>query len=443
MEEGNMYQYRFSVVIPVYNVEDYLEETILSVVNQTMGFQKHIQMILVNDGSPDDSEEICRKYEKLYPDNVVYVKQENAGVSAARNKGMEYVKGEYVNFLDSDDKWSRNAFEDAAAFFDRYQNQIDIVAGRIQYFEKKDDYHILDYKFEEDKVVDILEDYTFIQLSMATTFIRSAALKGKAFDSRIRYGEDCILINTILLEKCKYGVMRDCVYFYRMRNVGNSAMQNTVKTKSFYQETEELVFKTLLEMSKEKFGRVIEYIQYLVMYDTKWRLRAPIPEGVLTGEEERRYKEGLVEILGQIDDRIIVEQKNSTSLHYKLALDMKYGRDIAEDITYEEGLVRYHGLRLTHIAKRRLFFIDFIEFSGESMKIIGEADYWLLPEDYRIFFEDQDGSRHYVEFFELHHYDKFGVNGFYGGRRGYHVTIPLENLSRIKQIGRASCRERV
>lgn len=434
MKETNAYQYQFSVVIPVYNVEQYLEETILSVVNQSIGFEKHIQMILVNDGSPDGSEAICKKYEELYPDNVVYVKQENAGVSAARNRGMEYVKGEFVNFLDSDDKWSRNAFRDAASFFERNGDEIDIVAGRIQYFEKKDDYHILDYKFDEDKVVDIMTDYTYIQLSMATTFIRSCALSGKSFDSRIRYGEDCILINTILLDKCRYGVLRDCVYFYRMRNVGNSAMQNTVRTKSFYQETEKLVFQELLKMSEQKFGRVIEYIQYLVMYDTKWRLRAPIPEGVLSEQEEQEYKEGLVSILGQIEDHIIVEQKNCTSLHYKLALDMKYGRDIAEEITYENGLVCFHDLRLTHIARRKLLFIDFIEIKDNAVNILGETDYWLPEKDYVIAFEDQDKNRYEVEFFEIHHYDKYGVNGLYGGRRGYHVTIPLKKLSRFKPL---------
>lgn len=434
MGETKVYQYQFSVIIPVYNVEEYLEETIQSVVDQSIGFRKNIQMILVNDGSPDNSEEICKKYEARYPDNVVYVKQENAGVSAARNKGMEYVKGEFVNFLDSDDKWSKNAFQDVAAFFEKHGDDIDIVAGRIKYFEKKTDYHTLDYKFEEDKVVDILEDYTYIQLSMATTFIRATALQGRVFDSRIRYGEDCILINTILLDKCKYGVLRDSVYFYRMRNVGTSAMQNTVKTRSFYMETEELVFKRLLDMSEEKFGRVIEYIQYLVMYDTKWRLRAPIPAGVLTEEEEEHYKKGLVEILRRIDDHIIVEQKNCTSLQFKMALDMKYQTDIARDVTYEKGLIRYKNLRLTHIARRRLLFIDFIEFTEDSMNITGQADYWLSPEDYKIAFEDQNHQRHYVEFFDMPHKNKYGVNGCYGGVRAYRVSIPLENLSRIKPV---------
>ena len=89
------YKYKFSVVIPIYNVEDYVEETILSVINQTIGFEENIQMILVNDGSPDNSEDICLRYKDKYPDNIIYVKQENRGVSAARNNGMNYIEGKY------------------------------------------------------------------------------------------------------------------------------------------------------------------------------------------------------------------------------------------------------------------------------------------------------------------------------------------------------------
>ena len=112
--------FKFSVVIPIYNVEGFLAETIDSVIAQDIGFEQNIQMILVNDGSPDHSEEICLAYQKKYPDNIVYVKQENAGVSAARNHGMDYVKGKYVNFLDSDDKWSPDAFSCVYRFFEKH-----------------------------------------------------------------------------------------------------------------------------------------------------------------------------------------------------------------------------------------------------------------------------------------------------------------------------------
>lgn len=102
----------------VYNVEQYLEEAIESVINQTLSFENHVQLILVNDGSPDNSEETCLKYKEMYPDNIVYIRKENGGVSSARNEGLKYVEGKYVNFLDSDDKLSLNALAEVFSFFE-------------------------------------------------------------------------------------------------------------------------------------------------------------------------------------------------------------------------------------------------------------------------------------------------------------------------------------
>ena len=95
------YPFLFSVVIPVYNVERYLAETLDSVIGQTIGFDK-IQVILVNDGSTDNSEEICLSSRDRYPDNIVYGKKENTDASAARNKGINYIRGKHVNLLESD-----------------------------------------------------------------------------------------------------------------------------------------------------------------------------------------------------------------------------------------------------------------------------------------------------------------------------------------------------
>ena len=145
-------KYKISVIMPIYNVEKYLEEAIKSVINQSIGFEDNIQLILVNDGSTDKSEDICIKYQKEYSDNIIYIKQENCGASSARNAGIEYIQGKYVNFLDPDDKWNYDAFDIAYDFFESHQDEIDVVAGRIKFFEGGEGYHKLDYKFDEDRI---------------------------------------------------------------------------------------------------------------------------------------------------------------------------------------------------------------------------------------------------------------------------------------------------
>ncbi len=90
---------KVSIIVPVYNVEEYLERCLDSLVNQTL---KDIEIIIVNDGSTDGSKEKIQKYINKYK-NIVYLEKENGGLSSARNYGIPYAKGEYIGFVDSDD----------------------------------------------------------------------------------------------------------------------------------------------------------------------------------------------------------------------------------------------------------------------------------------------------------------------------------------------------
>ena len=151
----------FSVIIAIYNTARYLDDSIGSILNQTLGFE-NIQLILVNDGSTDNSEEICLKYQKLYEENLIYKKIKHRGVSKARNEGMKLAKGKYINFLDSDDKWDYQAFTLVLNFFENHKT-VDYVAGRIKFFEAKNNYDSLDYKFYKTRIVNLTKDYNCIQ----------------------------------------------------------------------------------------------------------------------------------------------------------------------------------------------------------------------------------------------------------------------------------------
>lgn len=96
-----------SVIVPIYKVEDYLNRCILSLVNQTY---KNLEIILVDDGSPDDCPEMCDKW-KARDERITVVHQKNGGLSSARNTGLDAATGNYVFFLDSDDYVSPYALE--------------------------------------------------------------------------------------------------------------------------------------------------------------------------------------------------------------------------------------------------------------------------------------------------------------------------------------------
>lgn len=107
---------RFSIVIPVYNVERYLAECLDSVIGQTY---KDYQIVLVNDGSTDSSGEICRDFKSRHDDLTKLVEQENKGLLLARRAGFAQADGDIIMSLDSDDKLKQDALEKVSAAFDR------------------------------------------------------------------------------------------------------------------------------------------------------------------------------------------------------------------------------------------------------------------------------------------------------------------------------------
>ena len=97
-----------SVIVPVYNVEPYIAKCIESIQNQT---HMNLEIILVDDGSKDESGDICDQY-AAYDERIVVIHQENGGLSAARNAGIEVAKGDYIAFVDSDDYIGTTVYED-------------------------------------------------------------------------------------------------------------------------------------------------------------------------------------------------------------------------------------------------------------------------------------------------------------------------------------------
>lgn len=317
--------FKFSFVMPVYNVENYLDETVESILNQTLDFEENCEIIFVNDGSPDNVEAVCLKYKERYPANIKYIKQKNMGVSTARNNGLDLAEGEFISFLDSDDLISADTLESVSKFFANHQNEVDVVAIKMHFFEAQTNPHILNYKFHKTRVIDIEKEYDNVQLSASSTFIRASAVKGKyKFDKRLTVAEDAVLINQIILKKMHYGVISSPTYFYRRRAIGSSAMNNSASDRLWYINTPKYAHKYLVKYAKDVTGYLPRYVKFLLMYDMQWRLKQE-SQDVLTKGELTAYKDTLLELLQDIDDDIILEQRHVSANQKLSILERKYG----------------------------------------------------------------------------------------------------------------------
>lgn len=387
------FRYDFSVIVPIYNVEEYLDECIRSVLEQDIGFQEHIQLILINDGSTDGSEAICLNYQKQYPDNIIYRKQENAGVSAARNLGLSLAQGKYLNFLDGDDRWTPGAFARALRFLEEHRREVDIVSCMLCPFGASEEAHPLSFKFleeEPDRIVDLMRESKSIQLHGSSSFFRAEAIGDLRFEEGLRYGEDALFLNTLLMEKRCYGLMGSVAYDYRSRFDGSSALQGQLSVRSWYLETPTRFLEALAQQSIQRFGHVLAYIQQIIVYDIGYRVTHE-PTEALTQEETEQYISTLRNILqNYVSDLSLFKSPVHRTLERKLLLlRLKYG-DLTPYLSINNYVLYFNNITLISLSGNpNLFQITSMRISKNKLLIDGvlrKCVYDLLGKPFRLFF---------------------------------------------------------
>lgn len=118
-----------SIIVPIYNVEDYLDECLKSIYKIK---NLRYEVILVNDGSKDKSDVIIERFKEKYPDKTVVITKENGGLSSARNAGLRLAKGKYVSFIDSDDFIDPDEF--SKFVYETITSRLDIGVGNMRYY---------------------------------------------------------------------------------------------------------------------------------------------------------------------------------------------------------------------------------------------------------------------------------------------------------------------
>lgn len=372
----------FSVIMACYNTGKYLDETINSLIGQSFSFGSNIQLILVDDGSTDNTAEICKKYAALYPDNISYVYQENQGQGAARNLGLKYANGKYINFLDSDDKFSGNTFYSVYEFFEKHYDEIDFVSVPLFFFDKQEGQHPLNYKFKEDKIVDLTKDWDWPQLSASSAFFKKELFDEYKFPESLVNSEDTLMLNRMLLEKPAYGVVSQAIYWYRRRSDESSTIDSSSSKKGFYINRLNNYFKELINLSIDKYGEVVKFIQYLIVYDIQWMFKVKEISDILTNDEIKEVYVAIQDILSYLDDEVILSLRDDyvNVRHHMLAT--KYAAvnvDLNGHVTYENIHSNYNGkfagtycgnVLVDQLDKHKLW-LDIIEIRHDTLFISG------------------------------------------------------------------------
>lgn len=226
---------KLSIIIPVYNSEKYLDKCLESVCHQNLS-ESDYEIIVINDGSDDRSREIIEKFTVKYP-HIVFINQENQGVSAARNAGLALAKGDYITFIDSDDFIYPDSLPKLLNYILR--NDLDILYGSMEHIDEMGNH--LSF-FPETGAQDVIKKgIEHSRRTFPPTFYRKKMIQNISFQHEISIGEDT-LFNAMaqsLAEKVSYFAAPYYRYTHRKNSLSTSENYQS-KTKDMYLASERL-----------------------------------------------------------------------------------------------------------------------------------------------------------------------------------------------------------
>lgn len=297
-----------SIVVPAYNCEKYIGRCIQSILNQTY---TNFELIIIDDGSTDNTSEICRKF--LQIDNrIIYLKKKNGGVSSARNKGIAIAKGIYISFIDSDDYLDSDFIQN---FGLEYNRVIDILSqGCVSEYNEKE---AVINKFSKHGVV----DKTSFMESMIETWLFTPPW-GKLFSSKIirdnniffnekfSYAEDRIF-NVYFLLKAKTFKLSDKIGYHYTHENPNALTKKNIKPEIIYDYVIE--FRNILNLLLDDIN-----LDLLCEIKAKHSYIYSFIGCVLDKVNSNDYsKEDKVKFLESLDSDIIHEASSYKSLPLK------------------------------------------------------------------------------------------------------------------------------
>ena len=293
--DTNSNNLELSIVIPVYNVEKYLEECLNSI-SQIKDI--NYEILIVNDGSPDNSQKIIGEFCKKNNRAKFFIK-ENGGLSSARNYGLKKSKGEYVWFIDSDDYVDSDEFQ---KFYKGLEKDLEILIGNFQSF-KNNNLSKEEKLLKEGTVLsgkDILNKKG--KIIIGKTYVwRNLYNRRFLIDNKLYFKEGIVVEDQLFTIQCflkakKIKFVDNYIYYYRIREGSiTTSPDRELFAKSLYKICEELLksekeINNLYWVKQMMFSHYINYMKYFKKRDFKLEKRLWNLKGMFFVKLEKKYK---------------------------------------------------------------------------------------------------------------------------------------------------------
>lgn len=318
----NQFLYKVTVIVPIYNVENYLNKSIESLLKQTINHNE-MEVLLIDDGSSDNSLEICKRYSSLYSMFKV-ISKDNEGVSKTRNLGISLAKGKYILYLDADDSISENTVLNIYNFFEKNFEDIDLVTYPIRTVDVQNNLvggvHYR-YKFLNKTGIYSLEKFPYIVQTTMNICVKNDN-NPVFFDETLVVHEDQDYITRILSKKGYIGYVHEAEYRYTKRE---DSVMNYISAINLWYPT----INRYEKMFSEYKEAVPKYKQSLFFHDIKWKLVSDVLFPSHLGNKEYDFEiTRMKKLLERVDVDIIVNHPEADIYHKYYWLSMKNNNGI-------------------------------------------------------------------------------------------------------------------
>ncbi len=260
------FNYRATVIIPIFNRGDMVHIAFESLLAQTIPFEQ-VQVLIVNDGSTDDSLSVCRKLAEPY-NNVKVLDKPNGGVSSARNFGLKNAEGKYIIYLDDDDMISPETIQNLCDFFDTCYDEVDLVTYGMAVLRDnvvRKSTHFRYKHLTETGVYDLEEVPAAVQTTI-NVCVKNRFEENILFDESLHYMEDQAYNNSVLSEKLKIGFCKEAEYIYNRHGDSAVALSSSpIKCFEFFVSYFENLFAG--------YEKVPVYFQCSLLHNLSYRMK--------------------------------------------------------------------------------------------------------------------------------------------------------------------------
>ncbi|GAB6392591.1 MAG: glycosyltransferase 2 family protein [Treponematales bacterium] len=313
---------KVSVIVPVYNAAAFLERCLTTLVNQTLS---DIQIIMVNDGSTDNSEEIIRHYQSTCGDRILYVKQENSGTGAARNTGIGHAQGEFIGFVDADDYIEPDMYEKMYAM--AKDKSADLVeCAYYKEWDSEPKKTTIKKPKHSTRGIFHTEDYVLhTESSVCNKIIRREIIENHAlrFPAGLNYEDSEFVCKTIPFVRT-FTLIETPLYHYLQYRQSRYHAYNEKVRDSF------VIYNNILDFYRrnnvyEKYKTQLEYIYIRTRLGASFfricRIKAPVlREGIL----EENWRDLLEHFPGWRKNRYLWKDCSPLGMYFKTVNHMTY-----------------------------------------------------------------------------------------------------------------------